>query len=327
MISAGGVHSMADRNPSARSNSDPAIHAEGVVRRFGRFRALDGFDLRIETGSVFGLVGKNGAGKTTAFHVLLGLIPANKGTISFLGLNPARRNVQVLKHVGFFPEKDEPYPWMKVRTLFAMGAAAYPTWDKKTCRDLCKTLELDRRKRVSSLSMGMVAKTKLIFALSHHPKCLVLDEPTAGLDPVSQHEILTIIARLTAERKVTTLISSHNLDNVASIATDIGIIHEGRVIFTARMDQINDRIAVLQLADYSNQIPDRLRPSIIKTKTRTNITQWLVWNMFDKDLKDFLDGIDTHFSLKDVSLEDLFIFLTTDEMLELGETDAMESPA
>ncbi|MHC4068794.1 MAG: ABC transporter ATP-binding protein [Planctomycetota bacterium] len=297
-------------------NSDIAIEAREVVLRFGKVKALDGFDLRIKNGSVFGLIGNNGAGKTTAIHSLLGFIPVNSGKISVLGFDPGRGNKEILKHVGFFPEKDEPYDWMRVKALFKVGSNAYRSWDKTICSDLCSTFNIDVRKSIKQLSKGMLAKTKLIFALSHRPDCLILDEPTGGLDPVSRHELLTLIGELTRNQKTTTLISSHNLDDIDDIATDVGVVHEGRMIFSGNMEQIKRNVRIIQISGWHADAPREIGNQIIKLKRKEQITQFLVWDKNSREVIRFLAAFTKgEVEVKEISLKELFVYLTTGELI------------
>ena len=226
----------------ASAVDEPAIRTIALTRRFGRVHALRGVDLHVPRGSITGFIGNNGAGKTTTIHALLGFIPPTSGRAFVLGFDSQTRGIQIRRRVGFFPERDHPYEWMRLRMLFEMGAAAYETWDRDLCARLCAQFELDPKRRIRELSKGMAAKAKLVFALAHRPECLILDEPTSGLDPASRYELLCLIRRLTVERNATALFSSHILDDVAGIATDIA---EGLVRVMGRL--LYNLIATLDL--------------------------------------------------------------------------------
>lgn len=298
-----------------KNGSDFAITARNLTRRFGNIKALDGFGLQVKTGAVCGLIGNNGAGKTTAIHILLGLIPPNSGKMSVLGCDPAHDNIEILKRVGFFPEKVEPYEWMKVKILFQMGAHSWPTWCESTCHKLSRDFDLDTSKTVKNLSKGMLAKAKLIFALSHHPECLILDEPISGLDPAARDELLSIIRDLTQTQNITTLMSSHSLHELADIATDITIIHNGRNRFNASMLEIQNHIAVLECRQPDLHLPPNLKDQRIHTLTDNGITQHLLKNKQNPDLRNFLQQLSPNQAvLKEISLKNLFLFIAKDKM-------------
>lgn len=230
---------MADPIPGT-DTSTPAVVIRELVRHFGAVQALRGLSLSIERGSVFGLVGNNGAGKTTAIHTLMGLLPPTGGEVSVLGLDPGRAGQDIRRRVGFFPERDEPYAWLRLRSLLQMGALAYPDWDASCAAEWCERFNLDTRKRFKQMSKGMAAKSKLVAALSHRPELLILDEPTSGLDPGSRQDLIEAIQSLHREG-VTILFSSHNLDDVERVATHVGLIDQGRCVLHTACEQITER--------------------------------------------------------------------------------------
>ena len=180
--------------------SPPLVRLRGVEYRFGATRALEGLDLDLHAGATYGLLGNNGAGKTTAIHAILGLLRPPTGTVEVFGEDPWRRRLRVLRRVGYFPEASDPYEWMTLRQLFRLGERTFATWSRDRCRELCSTFDLDLGQRFGVLSRGRAAKAKLVFALAREPELLVLDEPTGGLDPGSRQELLDWIARATADR-------------------------------------------------------------------------------------------------------------------------------
>ena len=256
--------------------AEPAIAARGLVRRFGKVQALCGLDFTIPPGHVTALVGNNGAGKTTAIHVLMGFLPPNGGGATVLGLDPGRQAREIHKRVGFFPERDEPYGWIRLETLFAMGAAAYPSWDRELCAALCRRFELDPKRRVKQLSKGMVAKTKLIFALAHRPECLLLDEPTGGLDPGSRHDLRMMVQEQSRQRGVTTLFSTHNLDDVPEVATDVIVIHQGRTLLAADVQAIRNRFVLAELVNGPAEAPPSVAELVLRSAVRPPAAIWLI---------------------------------------------------
>ena len=257
-------------------NPDAAIETRELVRRFGKVTALNGLNLHVAYGAAYGLIGNNGAGKTTAIHSLLGFLPPHRGEMRVLGLQPGNDSLRIRQRVGFFSERDEPYDWMRVRTVLKMASLAYARWDWALCQKLRDRFGLDPCKRVKELSKGMAAKLKLILALSHAPECLILDEPTSGLDPGSRNDLLSMIIDMRRERGITTLFSSHNLDDVAEISTHIGILHEGRLLFSAPMSLIQDQVALLQFTVPLPELHAELKSQILCARSRDGITQWLI---------------------------------------------------
>lgn len=299
----------------------PAIDVSGLIRSFGKVEALRGLDMTVQYGSITGFVGNNGAGKTTTIHSLLGFIPPHAGSMRVLGLDPRANALKIRQRIGFFPERDQPYDWMKVRVLFDMGAAAYPEWDRGISERLCTQFDIDVRKRIKELSKGMVAKTKLIFALAHCPELLILDEPTSGLDPAARYELLQMIRQLTAEQRVTTLFSSHNLDDVAEIATDLVVIHEGRSIFADRMSAVRSELRLIEARDFSGGPPPAIQALVIKAVQQGSTAYWLVRSGTHAVVEELLRQNEASFRAHSLSLEGMFLFLTRG-WIELGTNGA-----
>ena len=312
------MNSMAARSTTGcASQAGPAIDVSGLIRSFGRVEALRGLDMTVQYGSITGFVGNNGAGKTTTIHSLLGFIPPHSGSMRVLGLDPRSNALKIREHIGFFPERDQPYDWMKVRVLFDMGAAAYPAWDRSIPERLCTQFDVDAGKRIKELSKGMVAKTKLIFALAHCPELLILDEPTSGLDPAARYELLQMLRQLTAEQRVTTLFSSHNLDDVAEIATDLVVIHEGRSIYVDRMSAIRSELRLIEAPDWSGDPPPALQALVIKAVQQGGTAYWLVRSGTPAIVEELVRQNEASFRAHSLSLEGVFLFLTRG-WIELG---------
>src|SRR5882672_8759977 len=131
---------------SPSSEPSAAIQARDLVRTFGKITALAGMNLRVEHGAAYGLIGNNGAGKTTAIHSLLGFLPPDRGEICVLGLQPGKDSIRIRQRVGFFSERDAPYDWMRVRTVFKLASLAYKGWDWSLCQKLRDRFDIDSRK-------------------------------------------------------------------------------------------------------------------------------------------------------------------------------------
>jgi ABC-2 type transport system ATP-binding protein len=288
------------------------IEVQNLEFRYGRNRAVNKLSFSLGRGEILGLIGKNGAGKTTTIHLLLGLLRYRKGQIRVLGLDPKRDSIDILDRCGFFPEQGEPYEWMRVANLFRMGRYSYSNWDQPLCEKLSEQLELDTRKRISDLSKGMLIKTKLIFALSHRPQILILDEPTNGLDPLSRYDIMNIIRSLSAQHSVSVLISSHNLDEIAEIATQVCLINRGKDVFSTSMEAVKSSFGLLEVASEID-VPESINNQVIMTRKIGAKRRLLFIDKTNSDLIDFIDlHGEKHIKLKSLNLKELFIFITRD---------------
>jgi ABC-2 type transport system ATP-binding protein len=219
---------------------DPVLELQGVTRRFGRNTALDDVTLAVPRGAVFGLVGENGAGKTTLIRHALGLLKSQSGSVRVFGRDPVRDPVGVLGHIGYLSEENDLPGWMRVGELLRYMQAFYPGWDEAYAAELGRTFQLDPAARLKSLSKGQRARAGLLAALAHRPALLVLDEPSSGLDPVVRRDILEAIIRTIADQGRTVLFSSHLLDEVERVSDHVAMLHRGRVVFSAALDDIKE---------------------------------------------------------------------------------------
>lgn len=229
---------MQDPFPSAMP---PIIDIRRVTRHFGNKAALDDVSLTIPRGGVFGLIGGNGAGKTTLIKHILGLLKAQQGVVEVFGLDPVQNPVGVLGRIGYLSEDRDLPDWMRVAELMRYTQAFFPNWDEKFAEELRQAFDLDPRALVKNLSRGQRARAGLLLALAHRPDLLVLDEPSSGLDPVVRRDILGAIIRTIADEGRTVLFSSHLLDEVERVADRVAIIHQGRIMLSASMEDIKEQ--------------------------------------------------------------------------------------
>jgi ABC-2 type transport system ATP-binding protein len=239
------------------TSENNVVEIRWLSRRFWRKTALAEITLDIPQGVVFGLVGENGAGKTTLIKHLLGLLKAQEGTVSVFGMNPVDNPVQVLGRIGYLSESREMPDWMRVNQFMSYSQAFYPQWDTKYAEELREMFELAKDQRIKSLSRGQRARVGLLAALAHRPDFLVLDEPSSGLDPIVRRDILSAIIRTVADEGRTILFSSHLLDEVERVADQVAMLHLGRLVMSAPLDQILDEhhLLTFQFPDVLTSMP------------------------------------------------------------------------
>ena len=224
------------------------LQAEGLTRLFGRKLALDGASLTAAPGRVLGVVGENGAGKTTLMRLSLGLLRPHKGNIRVFGHDPVRHPEKALSQIGYLSEDHDIPGWMTVRELMGYQRAFYPKWDDDYAESLRERFQLEPNIRIRNLSRGGRAKAGLLIALAHRPPLLLLDEPSSGLDPVVRRDILGAIVRTVADEGRTVVFSSHLLDEVERVADDVVMIHHGKIVHAAPIDDIRAAHGKLTIA-------------------------------------------------------------------------------
>ena len=217
---------------------DNVISISGLTRRFGSKTALAAVSLAVPRGSVYGLVGAHGAGKTTLIKHILGTLRAERGTVRVFGLDPVADPVAVLSRVGYLSEDPDLPAWMRVDELMRYMRAFYPAWDDNYAEELRRTFDLDAGAKVKTLSKGQRARAGLLVALAYRPELLVLDEPSSGLDPVVRRDILEAIIRTIADEGRTVLFSSHLLDEVERVADYVTMIDHGTIAMSAPLPAI-----------------------------------------------------------------------------------------
>lgn len=223
------------------------LSVEGLRRSFGRFTAVDGLDLSVHSGEIYGFLGVNGAGKTTTIRMLMGIIAPDGGTIELLGEKTKRTTLKLKQRIGYVSQDQNFYPWMTAEMLGRFVGGLYPTWDADEYRRLLNVLEVPTNRKVSGLSGGMKVKLALALAIAPRPPLLILDEPTAGLDPVARREFLEIITHQAREYGRTTFFSSHLLDEVERAADRVGIIHQGKKRFEGRLSDLQQRVREIEI--------------------------------------------------------------------------------
>ncbi|MGH9409625.1 MAG: ABC transporter ATP-binding protein, partial [Vicinamibacterales bacterium] len=217
------------------------IEIEHLTRTFGAKKALDDVCLVIPRGSVFGLVGENGAGKSTLIKHVLGLWRAQTGRVRVFDMDPVSRPADVLRRIGYLSEQPDLPEWMRVYEFLRYTSAFHPAWDEAYADALRRQFGLDPNARIGTLSKGQRAKLGLIAAQAHRPDLLLLDEPSSGLDPIVRRDILEAVIRAVAEEGRTVLFSSHLLDEVERVSDQLAMLHRGRLILCAPLDQIKER--------------------------------------------------------------------------------------
>lgn len=220
------------------SDPDVVIRCTGVSKRFGRVVALDGLDLTVPRGSVVGYLGPNGAGKSTTIRILLDLARPDAGEVTVLGVDPRRGGASSRRAIGYLPGELRLDERVTVaETLRSWEHLRATAVDRTYVDELCDRLDLDQTRETRGLSSGNRRKVGLVGAFMARPELLILDEPTAGVDPLVQAEFLALVAEA-RDRGATVFLSSHVLSEVQRAADHVVVIRAGQIVAAGSVDEV-----------------------------------------------------------------------------------------
>jgi ABC-2 type transport system ATP-binding protein len=227
-----------------QSGGEPAIRATGLVRKFGEFRAVDGVSFEVMPGEIFGLLGANGAGKTTVIKMLTGLLPATEGQGRVAGVNMATASGAIRERIGYMSQSFSLYLDMTVLENIQFYAGVYGLFSRRTRERLPRILELTgleahRRRMTSDLPMGLRQRLALGCALVHDPQVVFLDEPTSGVDVLGRRRFWQILLRLAREQGVAVLVTTHYMSEAEHCDT-LALMYAGRIVAEGPPQRLRD---------------------------------------------------------------------------------------
>ena len=236
------------------------IETSGVRKQYGpggQIEALRGLDLHVPPGSIHGFLGRNGAGKTTAIKVLLGMARPTSGEARVFGL-PAHvqdASVEIRRRTGFVSDDKDLYDYMTVAEMIRFTSPFFPRWRRDLEERYLRKFELPLDRKVKALSRGMRTKLALLLALCRGAELLILDEPTSGFDPAMTEEVLQALVAHVAGEEMTVFFSSHQIAEVEQIADRVTIIDRGRAVVTGALDDLKESFRRVQLV-FEGDAPD-----------------------------------------------------------------------
>ena len=215
------------------------VSAQGVTKRFGSFTAVDNVSFEVERGKILGLIGPNGAGKTTLLKALLGLTDC-EGQLSVMGLDPFRQRKELMRNICFIADVAVLPRWIRVTQLLDYVEAIHPNFSRKRAEELLQQTKIMSHSRVKELSKGMVTQLHLSIIMSIDAKLLVLDEPTLGLDIIFRKEFYANLLNDYFDEERTILVTTHQVEEIENLLTDIMFINDGKIILNSSMDALAD---------------------------------------------------------------------------------------
>ncbi len=235
------------------------IEARGLTKRYGRTVAVDNIDLQIPAGKIVGLIGPNGAGKTTALKAILGLATYD-GNLSVLGKSPARDRAALMEDVCFIADVAVLPRWIRVWQLLELTEKIHPKFSREKCLRYLSTTKVTLDHRVKQLSKGMVTQLHLAIVMAIDVKLLVLDEPTLGLDILYRKQFYTNLLNDYFDEQRTIVITTHQVEEVEHILSDLVFIKEGRIALNCTMEEVQERYVELMVAPDKAGMARELKP-------------------------------------------------------------------
>jgi ABC-2 type transport system ATP-binding protein len=243
---------MTDR--SSELTPDLAIETRGLVKRYRSIDVVNGLNLSVPKGAIYTLVGRNGSGKTTTIRMLLDLARPDSGTAHVLGMDSHAERTKVLERVGYVSDRPLLGGWTGEQ-LVRFNRGFYPRWSDELAARYVRVFDIPMKQKFRNLSRGNQTKMWLLLALAQQPDVLILDEPTAGLDPVVTDQLLRVLVEDVAAEGRTVFMSSHHLSEVERIADWVGMIDKGKLLLEAPMEELRAKFRRIQVAGVAETAP------------------------------------------------------------------------
>lgn len=225
-------------------NTDTLIEASHLTLRYGRKTAVDDLSFTVPKGRVIGLLGHNGAGKTSLMKAMVGLKPSD-GQLRVLGLDPVKQRQQLLESLCYIPDVAILPRWARVHELITLMGGLHPKFSAERARTLLSRTSVGWNDKVKSLSKGMVVQTHLALIASIDAKLMVLDEPTLGLDVLSRKAFYEMLIDEWCDGERTVIISTHQIEEIEALLSDVMMLNEGRMVLNISLEEIDRRFVAL----------------------------------------------------------------------------------
>jgi ABC-2 type transport system ATP-binding protein len=281
--------------------------AKNLNKSFGRKQVLKDFNMTLKEGQVYGLLGKNGEGKTTLIRMIMGIIPGDKGKILYKEKEIQFNQPFYKKEVGYIPEETIFFGWMTIKELMAFNSSFYPKWNVNKTRELLDRFDLEGKLKIKNLSRGMKLKLGLIVALAAEPDLLILDDPTSGMDVPTRHDFLKGIIQEILDEGTTILFSSHLVHELEGIIDHLGILHNGSLILEESFERVKNDAKKIHLA-FDKAVPEGIDIKGLLTKQIDGNTCDLGVYPWSDETKNSLEALHPiKIDVESMTLEEIFI--------------------
>lgn len=284
------------------------IEIKNVSKNYGKCKAVQDVSMVVRDGSIHGLIGENSAGKTTLIKTMVGIYKPDAGSVLYDG-RPIFDNPEVLAEMGYVADANEYIPAYTVEGIARFYGRAFSGFQKKDFWEMNDIFQLNPKSAISSLSKGQKMRLAFMLNIARHPKYLVMDEPTSGIDPIGKKELLRILVSEVEKRGTAVLISSHHLGELESICDDVTMMKEGKTVVSQSLNEAKENYAKVQIV-FPKGLP-------------TGFTQWeevlqyrnigsiytVILSSYDENIhRKIMDAGAEFMEVLDVSLEEMFLF-------------------
>lgn len=291
--------------------SEIVIRTEQLTKFYHKSLALDHLDLQVPRGCVYGLLGRNGSGKTTAIKLLLGLLRPTAGRAQVLGYCSDNLPPEIRSRIGYITEGHHLERWMSIGALEKFQQAFYPDrWDRRFFSEMLEYFELSKNRKVKSLSNGQRAQVNLALTLAPNPEVLIMDDPTLGLDTAIRRQFLEGVVHLIQKQGRTILFSSHILNDVERVADRVAVIEKGVLRADCTLEEFRSQIRkfIFEFSDEEDSVEEL--PGLIHFKQDENLVEATVVKTTEDHVQEWADRHRASVRQVPMTMEDQFIEFT-----------------
>ena len=291
---------------------DTVLKTEALTKYYGNDLALDHLDMSIPRGCICGFVGRNGAGKTTAIKLMLGLLKPTAGTSKLLGCDSQQLKPSIRQRIGYVTEGHRLFRWMKISELEKFQRRFYPKqWDDKLFSDMIEYFSLSKKKKVKHLSNGQRAQVSLALTLAPNPELLIMDDPTLGLDAAIRRQFLEGMIKLIMSENRTILFSSHILADVERVANRIVVIDKGVLRANCTLEEFRYAVKKVKVS-FTEHVPDEVNiEGLLHCRRSEKELELILVSTDEEKVKEWVQVVGAErYQVVRMNLEDQFIEFT-----------------
>jgi len=281
------------------------IETEELVRYFGAARAVAGLDLQVPQGSIFGLLGENGCGKTTSINLIMGALVPHQGKVHVFGEDPLTMAPATRARIGYLADNMELPAWMQLAEAIRVHGSFFAQWDPDEVWRLLQTFDVEPNQAFGNLSKGQKRWFLIALIVAQRPDLLILDEPSGGLDVAVRRRFLDLLLDIASQRAITVLIASHILSDVERVVDHVAFVKDGRIVSQARLEDLKTQVKRLCLPMKTRRADIERRFDVLSLSEQSDTLLATVSN-FDNER---VQGLDCR--VEHLNLEELFLVYNT----------------